>query len=623
MSDIKPRIKSNDLYVFQLPQDILNSLQLMVFDDSVAEVQTDKPSAVANVKKEASKEDQSVQGRCGTCEIDSKPDGKEHYKTDFHRFNIKRRLNGLSPITLSEFEKLVENEDVESLSGSDSNSDSEDDFYDEDKDKLSSILEEQLASMTVSGHSNDGTEGTQNASHLNTRSPQIFFKSPFLEKDEVFAAYKALFSKVSIEMALETIKNWNQSIQEKKDDELPYSALFMVGGGHFAGAIVSHKRLNIKGSMTKNNETLQERAVQFLEHKTFHRYTTRRKQGGSQSAMDNSKGKANSAGSSLRRYNEVALRMDIQQLLNQWQPYLKNCQNIFIRAKSTSDRKIFLDSNTCLDKDDPRIRSFPFTTKRPTGHELKKAWCQLTYLHINHKPKVEIKKEVVAKKPDEIRSPVQESTPVVSDPDEIHTRELISLLKKSRAPALISYLRKNNLDVNFVLKPQDEWFQTPTMLHYASQQGLRNMVLILLSNLKCDPTIKNDAGKTPWALTKKTEVKQAFQMARHNLGEQFTDWNLSGVGEPLSREDVESINDQEKQRLDSEQAKLIEQELSAAKEKQRFEKEASRGPGKVLAPQLSSLQRNTNSLTDDQRMRLMREQRARAAEARMKLNNSK
>ncbi|CEP62824.1 Vms1p LALA0_S06e04676g [Lachancea lanzarotensis] len=620
MTDLKPRvIKNNDLYVFQLPEDILNSLQLMVFDSSVAEVEPDKPSNFVETKRESPKEEQGVLGRCGTCEIESKPDGKEHYKTDFHRFNLKRKLNDFEPISLSEFEKLVENDDVESLSGSDSNSDSEDDIYDEDKDKLSSILEDQLANMTVSNEGENSNED-QRASHLNTRSPQIFFKSQLLQKDEVLAAYKALFSRSSIEVALETIQKWNHSISEKPNEEVPYSALFMVGGGHFAGAIVSHKRLNIKGSMTKNNETLQERSVQFLEHKTFHRYTTRRKQGGSQSAMDNSKGKANSAGSSLRRYNEIALRMDIQQLLNQWQPYLKKCQNIFIRAKSTSDRKIFIDSNTCLDKNDQRIRSFPFTTKRPTGHELKKAWCQLTYLHVNNKPKAEVKKEVVTEKSNEAKAPPQMSAPEVSDPNEIHTRELISLLKKSRAPALISYLRKNNLDVNFALKPADEYLQTPTMLHYASQQGLRNMVLILLSNLKCDPTMKNGAGKTSWDLTKKTDVKQAFQMARYNLGEQFTNWASSGVGEPLSREDVESINDQEKKRLDSEQAHLIEQELSAAKEKQRLDKEARRGPGKILMPQISSLQRNTNSLNDDQRMRLMREQRARAAEARMKLN---
>jgi len=36
----------------------------------------------------------------------------------------------------------------------------------------------------------------------------------------------------------------------------------------------------------------------------FIRYTTRRKQGGSQASNDNAKGKAKSAGANLRRYNE-------------------------------------------------------------------------------------------------------------------------------------------------------------------------------------------------------------------------------------------------------------------------------------------------------------------------------
>ncbi|SCU89224.1 LAME_0E02630g1_1 [Lachancea meyersii CBS 8951] len=620
MTENRPRMKTNDLYVFELPEEIFRSLELMVFDSTVTEIETDQRKSLTKADLDQQNETLDLQGGCRTCEnaLGSTPERKAHYKTDYHRFNIKRKLNNLPPISSDEFDILAENDDVESLSGSDSNSDSEDDLYNEDKDKLSSILEDQIATMRVTEESETGIE-----SHLNTRSPQIYFKSKFLPEDQVLGAYKALFSKSTIENALETIQNWNHSTSSKAGFENPYSALFMVGGGHFAGAIVSHKRLNIKGNMTKGNESMQERAVQFLEHKTFHRYTTRRKQGGSQSAMDNSKGKANSAGSSLRRYNETALRTDIQQLLQQWQPYLKNCENIFIRAKSTSDRKIFLDASACLDKNDARIRSFPFTTKRPTGHELKRAWCHLAYLHINKRPQADVKAKVVAEKFDNQRASKITSFPKVEDPDDIHTRELISLLKKSRAPALISYLRKNDLNANFKLKPQDDYYQTPTMLHYASQQGLKNMVLILLSNLKCDPTVQNSNGKTPWELTKKTEIRQAFQVARHNLGENFTDWNASRIDVPMSREDVDAINEKEKQMLELEKARLMKEELSAAKERQRLEKEARRGPGKILAPQLSSFQQNNNSLSDNQRMRLMREQRARAAEARMKLNANK
>lgn len=63
----------------------------------------------------------------------------------------------------------------------------------------------------------------------------------------------------------------------------------MLGGGHFAGAV-------FQGSEP-------------IIHKTFHCYTVRAGQGGSQSSRDNRSGgsQPKSAGASLRRYNEQAL----------------------------------------------------------------------------------------------------------------------------------------------------------------------------------------------------------------------------------------------------------------------------------------------------------------------------
>ncbi|CUS21473.1 LAQU0S03e03400g1_1 [Lachancea quebecensis] len=614
-------IKKHDLYAFELPKEILGSLELMVFDASVAEVPAEAETRTTEpeVKKPVEAES-SYTRACRTCgeEFSSEDLQKSHYKSDYHRFNIKRKLNDMPALSLDEFEVMTENDDVESISGSDTEpeSEEEEDIYREDKDKLSAILENQVAKLDIQ----DSISGSK--SHLNTRSPHIYFKSPMLPEDEVFSAFKALFSKTTISRPLETIFSWNDKSESNNAAEAPFSALFMVGGGHFAGAIVSHKRLNIRGHMTKGNETLQERAVQFLEHKTFHRYTTRRKQGGAQSAMDNSKGKANSAGSSLRRYNETALRVDIQQLLRQWEPYLKNCENIFIRAKSTSDQKMFIDSNTCINKDDPRLRSFPFTTKRPTGHELKRAWCELSYLHIDSKPKAVITKESTPEVTVRKEQKTLDVNTQKQDPEVTHTKEIVALLKKSRAPMLISYIKKNDLDVNFILQPTLEYAQTPTMLHYASQQGLKNMVSILLNNLKCDPTLRNINGRTPWDLTKKKEVHQAFQIARYNLGESFTNWEASNIGEALSKEQVETLNEEESKQKEAERAEAIKKELAAAKAKQELEKEAKRGPGRTLLPQVSATQQTMNSLSENQRMRLMREQRARAAEARMRQNMS-
>lgn len=105
-------------------------------------------------------------------------------------------------------------------------------------------------------------------------------------------------------------------------------AMFMVAGGHFAGAVVRVGRVSdgqdevVQTKKRKPPKPKPETEV--LKHKTFHRYTSkpfpldigtlliahqaRRKQGGSQSTNDNAKGGAISAGAMLRRYGEQALR---------------------------------------------------------------------------------------------------------------------------------------------------------------------------------------------------------------------------------------------------------------------------------------------------------------------------
>lgn len=617
-------LKKNDLYIFDLSEQLLNSLKLMSFDSTLREVEVEKTSDNDRNKESgdlqiARKKVTSNVMRCSVCQMsfDSRNEQKAHYQTDYHLMNVKRNLRGLDILSVGEFDALISKEhdiksEDENSDGEQTSSDHEESEEASDRDPdlqtnnyMETIIENDLQKL---GFQKDESDAI---SHINTQSPYIYFKSKYLQKNKVLGIYKSLFNKRSLSNPNEALTFWNS-----QENPMAISALFMVGGGHFAGAIVSHQRLNVKGNAHKKDETLIEQAVNFLEHKTFHRYTTRRKQGGSQSAMDNAKGKANSAGSALRRYNESALKTDIQGVLKDWEPYLSKCDNIFIRARNVSDKKIFTD-NTVLNKGDERIKSFPFTTNRPTVLELKKAWCELSYLKILPKPEPLAVKETVQKlevsnKKDGFK---EKQEPLL---EEIQTEEIISLLKKGRAPLLISFLKKNKLDGNFRLKPESKYSLTPTMLHYASQQGMKQMALILLSNIKCDPTIKNRLGRTAWDLNRNDDVRHAFQIARYNLGESFTNWDETHIGQPLSREQVDEINEKKKAIENEKAEKLIKLELEAAKEKQRFAKDAERGPGKKLTNIPSIQQQNLNSLTDEQRRRLMREQRARAAEERMK-----
>ena len=126
--------------------------------------------------------------------------------------------------------------------------------------------------------------------------------------------------------------------------------------------------------------------------------SARKKQGGSQSLNDNSKGAAISAGAMLRRYGEQALRdvrpnpvyfsrvvftlhfQDIRNLLREWSDEIDQCERVWIRA-SVSNRRIFFDyEDPVLIKGDERLRTFPFPTRRPVSTPACEPVCaEITY----------------------------------------------------------------------------------------------------------------------------------------------------------------------------------------------------------------------------------------------------
>ena len=108
----------------------------------------------------------------------------------------------------------------------------------------------------------------------------------------------------------------------KKNSKLKW-AVFMMGGGHFAASIFSGSEATL--------------------HKTFHCYTVRAKQGGSQGSADNKSGSSHpkSAGASLRRYNEAKYQEYVQDILMAWRTELQDCSLIFYRAVSSNRRILF------------------------------------------------------------------------------------------------------------------------------------------------------------------------------------------------------------------------------------------------------------------------------------------
>lgn len=610
----------SDCYVYELSPNLLKTLKVIHFDNERREVDAKgiQHETVGTAKQENSKQQAPFKptkdnAQCQVCALifDSLESQRQHFHSQVHTINVKRSIRGLPIVTEVQLTSLEKEqprnvEDAESEeSGNESSEVMSEDEFDDYKEPT-----------TKYDYENDNDDENGMVSHLHTRMPQLLFHSELLAtENHALAIYKALFSSNELQKPLTTLSDWNSTDALRLNTAI--SGLFMVGGGHFAGAIVSHLRKNVKGNMAKKNDlTFNEQAVEFYEHKTFHRYTTRRKQGGSQTAMDNAKGKAHSAGSTLRRYNEAALKSDIQNLVKDWAPYLLKCQNIFIRARNVNERRTLLES-IGIAKNDERVKSFPFTTGRPTIKELKRAWCELTYIKkIDMPDPIEITKKSTPKSEQPQTTKALNEVPVSAE--EKHTEEMIKLLQKGRAPLLMAYLKKNGIDVNFKLEPKSKYNNTPTLLHFASQNGLKQMSFILINNMKADVTILNAQGKTPYQIAKTGPTRQSFQIARHTLGEDYCDWNSAGVSEPLTREQAEQINKVEIEAAELEAKRLLDQETKAAQNKQRLAKEEKRGPGvKLSGMPPSTATQNLNSLTEEQKKRFMREQRARAAEARI------
>jgi hypothetical protein len=235
----------------QVNQTQLNSLKFQLTDLK------DEQEPVLKMKR--------METYCRTCSIEFKTEteAKRHFKSDFHHYNIKRSLLKQPAIDLDTWEEL-----------------------------------ESLSSIENSCSSSSDSE--TNASNLNSSlqgSPFVMLElAPDSWSNDVTCDFdhQSLFCKIYKQVLFHSKMNPSSLNLLSCIHQLTLDftwTMIMVSSGHFAACVITNT-----GKM--------------LAHKTFHRYTTRRKQGGSQAANDNKGKSANSAGATLRRYNEQALKVN-------------------------------------------------------------------------------------------------------------------------------------------------------------------------------------------------------------------------------------------------------------------------------------------------------------------------
>ncbi|KAJ4356451.1 uncharacterized protein N0V89_004484 [Didymosphaeria variabile] len=635
------------LYVFDLPEELLSTLTLKNQLDQIPQEvpqELHTPASDANERSENEEGSPAKATSCNLCGLNfaTLADQRSHVRSDLHGYNLKQKIKGLKPIGEADFETLVGELD-ESISGSES-SESDEDGDEDDGTKpkestLSALLKKQ-AKIVDPGFDEYTSSKKQRGAG---KPPLLWFTSPLLPDNMSLGVYRAIFTNAEQEEEAHLMESLRRkqiapAIPPKIKSEGgvplpgtdigPHYFLCMIGGGHFAAMIIA-----LAPKKGKNHTGVDERSATVVAHKTFHRYTTRRKQGGSQSTSDAARGAAHSAGSSLRRYNEAALTNEVRELLTSWKTMIDSADLLFIRATGNTSRKTLFDKyeGQVLRNNDPRNRGFPFTTRRATQKELIRAFVELTRVKqstidetalaaLNATPK-----EPVAPTP-----PKPQKPPKPSKEDEeaaLHTSQITSIIKRSKIPALLNYLKTNNIPPTFKFVPEN--YHTPTPLHLAASLNSAPVVIALLTKASADPGIMNDDARTPFSLAGDRATRDAFRLARSELGEAAFDWDTAGVPSPLSKSELEKREAREKAEKATED-KAEAERRKAETEKLRKESEAEDakrregrlGKGRLVGvPEKSAGDRREEEmrgLGPEARARMERERRARAAEERMK-----
>ena len=555
-------------------------------------------------------------------------------------------LKGLAVMDENQFNQAVGDLD-ESISGSDTASSDEEDSYTKTEDStLTALLRKQAKISGSQAHDSSSATKTKKGPG---NAPIYWMDSSKLPEGHVLGVYRALFSvdeQAEAEPNLVDIisrkqlkpilaKNSGNNAAATLPAEVPHVFLCMVGGGHFAAMVVA-----LAPEVMKKAGGTEERHAKVLAHKTFHRYTTRRKQGGAQSAKDNAKGGIHSAGSALRRYNETALESDIRNLLSEWKSMIDSSQLLFIRATGTTNRRTLFGpyEGQVLRTNDPRIRTFPFSTRRATQSELMRSFTELTRLKVSSAadltspPKEPPTESAVKHSPHKLSTAPKK--PVLTEAEEslqFHSNQISALVRRSKAPALLSYFTNNALSPSLQFFPINH--HTPTPLHLASSLSSPALVLSLMTRTGrpgADPTIPNSSGSPPFDLAGNLQTRLAFRVARGVLGEDVWNWFSAHIPSALSQteadtllarsEESEKVAEAERRRQDLERINKEEREKKAAKIEKTAGKGRELGMGASGPPKTAQEVREeeTRGMTPEMRTRLERERRARAAEDRLK-----
>ncbi|XP_027360646.1 ankyrin repeat and zinc finger domain-containing protein 1 isoform X2 [Abrus precatorius] len=428
---------------------------------------------------------------CNTCkaQFDSLRDQRSHFKSDIHRFNVKLTIKGKTIVKEEDFEMLtsefVKDYDVSSISGSESDDDSD--------------------------------VESQSQNDVRDKSSESFKQKIFirLQSGQRVSVWKCLIMNVTENVLYENEKAENEVVERLKSltveprDNTLLRIVLLASGGHFAGCVFDGDAV--------------------VAHKTFHRYVVRAKAGKKQSSKDASGRAAHSAGASLRRHNELALKKEVHELLTAWKPYFDASNCIFIHAPSSSrqllydgERSYFTTNHQCA------IRNIALSVRRPTFREAKRVYSQLTLVTYEADDK-----EILQSSEGDLESIHIAKINGISSSSK---GDMTELADKDKAEACSS---KQNDEFPISSGESDnELSGKSTPLHQAVQSDDSQKVLELLEQ-GLNPCIKDERGRTPYMLAHDKEVRNTFRRFMASNPDKW-DWHDAKVPSALTKEMEES-----------------------------------------------------------------------------------
>ncbi|KAL1217125.1 hypothetical protein V5N11_021462 [Cardamine amara subsp. amara] len=497
---------------------------------------------------------------CNTCKIEfvSLQDQRSHFKSDIHRLNIKLSVAGKAILKEDDVDELtsesVQDYDVSSISGSEDEADTRPSFhFDAQK----------------------GIDKKKLFIRLQTGDKVSIWKSLIMDESErvSFGNDRGVSLDDCGSLAENEVTQRLRNLIRENMEDRQMRIVLLASGGHFAACVFHGKSV--------------------VAHKTFHRYVVRAKAGKKQSTKDGSSGRSiHSAGASLRRYNELALKKDIQELLASWKPYFDGAACVFVHAPSSSRQLLYNGGKPYFSCQNCAVRNVPFTIRRPTFKESQRIYNQLTQIAY-------VPEEIFINQPEDTKANTVVQT---------HNEDSGETSRKEEPDETSSTSRVLEEEPNLIEEEDlgDGVTGTSTPLHEAAKSGNCERVLEFLEE-GMDPCAKDERGRTPYMLANEKEVRNTFRRFMASNLEKWN-WHDAKVPSPLTKEMEESQAAKQAEKDAKQKARAKElKKLRKAREK-KAQAEAAQAEKEKPISKVEEVRRA---------MAAQREKRAAAAERRM------